>query len=266
MKKEVLQKEELFHDEWANSINLNEVMVNEFFEACTSPENRQIMSWLGNIKGKKVLELGCGLGEGSVYMAKKGARVTATDLSGGMLELAKKVAKKHGTSIETMKCSADDLPFKSKTFDIVYAANLLHHVDIEVALKESYRVLKPGGIFVSWDPIDYNPVIKIYRRMASEVRTVDEHPLKMKDIKIFRKYFKKVKYKGKWLLTNWIFVKFYFFNKIDPSKERYWKLILKKHKKLQPLYSKLEAADEIILSIFPFFKWWCWNIVVIAQK
>jgi ubiquinone/menaquinone biosynthesis C-methylase UbiE len=59
-----------------------------------------------------------------------------------MLELVKKVAKKHNTSVNTTQCSADSIPFKDNTFDIVYAANLLHHVDIDKTLKESSRVLK----------------------------------------------------------------------------------------------------------------------------
>lgn len=265
MKKEILDAEEAFHDEWANSIRLEDVMVDEIFEACTSPENRQIRKWIKSFKGKKILELGCGFGECSVYMAKKGGDVTATDLSAGMLKMAEKAAEYHGTKIKTVKCSADSLPFGDSSFDIVYAANLLHHVDINTTLKECKRVLKKGGMFVSWDPIDYNPVIKIYRRMASEVRTVDEHPLKKKDIRIFQKYFSNVQYQGKWFLTNWIFVKFYLFDRIDPGKERYWKLILKKNQELEPLYLKLEAADRKLLSRFPFLKWWCWNMVIMAR-
>lgn len=266
MKKEILNAEEVFHDQWANSIRLEDVLVDEAFEACTSPENRQIKKWVKSFKGKKILELGCGFGESSVYMAKKGGDVTATDLSAGMLQLAEKVAAYHGTHIKTVKCSADKLPFANDSFDMVYAANVLHHVDIQAALTECYRVLRKGGVLVSCDPIDYNPVIKIYRKMASEVRTTDEHPLKRKDIKLFQKYFHTVAYKGKWFFTNWIFIKFYLFDHIDPGKERYWKLILKRNKELEPLYTKLEKMDRKVLSWCPWLKWLCWNMVVIARK
>jgi ubiquinone/menaquinone biosynthesis C-methylase UbiE len=266
MKDEILTEEEQFHDEWAHGVDTDSVMVDEFFEACTSPENRQIMKWIGNIEGKEVLELGCGLGEAAVYMAKKGALVTATDLSGGMLALAEQVAQKHGVSITTVKCSADKLPFDNQRFDVVYAANLLHHVDIEITLQEAHRVLKPGGVMISWDPLAHNPAINIYRRMASGVRTDDEHPLKTADLKVWKKYFQNVRYDGKWFFTNWIFVKFYFIDKIDPNKERYWKLILKKHKELETLYNRLEKVDNVILSTIPFLKRYCWNIVIVAQK
>lgn len=263
---QIFIKEEVFHDGWANSIDINQVMVDEFFEACTSPENRLIMKKLGNITGKKILELGCGAGEASVYFAKKGADVMATDISQGMLEVVKKVAAKHGVSVQTQQCVSDKTPFENEQFDIVYAANLLHHVDLCLTLKEVVRILKPGGVFVSWDPLAHNPLINIYRRKAMSVRTEDEHPIKMKQLKIFKEFFSEVGYDTTWFFTLWIFIKFYLFDKIDPNKERYWKKILEDHKKLEETYLRLEKADRAILKIFPFLRRYCWNIIIYAKK
>ncbi len=263
---QVLDKEEHFHDEWAGSIDPKEVMVDEFFEACTSPENRFIISSIGDLKGKKVLELGSGAGEGAVYFAKQGAEVTATDISSGMLEVVKKVAALHGTSVHTAQAYADKIPFPDASFDVVYAANLLHHVDIEAALIESKRVLRPGGIFVSWDPVAHNPVINVYRRMAMGVRTEDEHPIKMHQIEIFRRHFSPVRYETFWFATLFIFLKFFFIDRVHPNKERYWKKILTDHKKLEPLYTRLAVIDRVVFKVLPFLKRYAWNIVIIAQK
>lgn len=263
---EILQKEESFHDDWANSVNVDEVMVGEFFEACTSPENRFIMKFLGDVRGKRIIELGCGLGEAAVYFAKKGAEVVATDISGGMCELAKKVAQKHGVTISTTQAYADKIPFPNESFDIVYAANLLHHVDVEAAIKEARRVLKPGGMFISWDPLAHNPVINVYRRMAMGVRTADEHPIRMSQLALFRKHFGEVKYETFWFTTLLIFLKFYFVDHVDPNKERYWKKILTDHTKLEKLYYRLEKIDKFVLGLFPFLKRYCWNVVIIAKK
>lgn len=263
---EILQKEEVFHDEWANSVNVDEVMVDEFFEACTSPENRFIMKSLGDVRGKKIIELGCGLGEAAVYFAKKGAEVVATDISSGMCELVKKVAQKHGVTLSTAQAYADKMPFPDETFDIVYAANLLHHVDIEKAIIEAKRVLKPGGKFVSWDPLAHNPAINVYRRMAMGVRTEDEHPIKMSQLALFSKHFREVKFETFWFTTLFIFLKFYFIDRINPNKERYWKKILVDHKKLEKLYNRLEKIDKVILKTLPFLKRYCWNIVIVASK
>lgn len=267
MKKSLSElSEEEFHDNWAESINIDEVMVDEFFEACTSPENRIILEYLGDINEKSLLEIGCGAGEASVYFAKKGAIVTATDLSNGMLNVVNLVAKKHHVNVITKQCFADKLPFPENTFDIVYAANILHHVNIFDTVEEVKRVLKTGGVFVCWEPLAHNPAINIYRRIATEVRTTDEHPLRMSELKEIKKKFQQVTAKGTWFFTLYIFVKYYFIDKINPNKERYWKKILIEHKKLESLYNKLERIDNLFLKAFPFLKRYCWNIVLICKK
>ena len=260
------QKEKLFHDNWARSIMIDEVMVEESFEACTSPENCLIIKKLGDIKGKEVLELGCGAGEASVYLAKKGANVTASDISPEMLNVVRKVAKKHNVTVSTIQSTADSIKSEDQVFDIVYASNLLHHVDIEQTLIEVKRVLKTGGIFVSWDPLAHNPAINLYRKLSTGVRTEDEHPLTMKDIKIFEKYFTKTETYMTWFFTLWIFIKYYFIDRIDPNKERYWKKILSEHQKLNKMYTFLEKLDKIFLSLFPFMKRYCWNVIIFAHK
>ncbi|GBE17269.1 putative methyltransferase YcgJ [bacterium BMS3Abin15] len=212
------------------------------------------------------MELGCGAGEASVYFAKKGAEVIAVDISNGMLEVVRKLAKKNNVIVSTKQSSSDHIDFKDETFDIVYAANLLHHVDISSTLKEVSRVLKKGGALVSWDPIAHNPMINAYRKMATEVRTRDEHPIRMKQLELFSKYFSSIATETTWLFTLWIFVKFYFIDKIHPNEERYWKKILKEHKKLEKTYYRLEKLDRLFLKAFPFLKRYCWNIVIIAKK
>ena len=207
-------KEELFHDQWARSIHIDDVMVDECFESCLAPENRLILTILGDLKGKKILELGCGVGEASVYFAKKGACVIATDISAGMLDVVKKLADKFHVGVEVKKAESDKIDFDDGTFDIVYAANLLHHVDMDKALFEAARVLKKDGIFVSWDPLLHNPLIKIYRMLAHKVRTKGEHPIAVGDRKLFKKYFSRVETRMTWFFTLWIFIKFFFFTRI----------------------------------------------------
>jgi len=259
-------QEETFHDSWAGSIKVDEVMVDESFEACTSPENRIVLDRLGDLRGRKVLELGCGAGEASVYFAKRGADVTATDLSTGMLEVVQKVAAKHGVRVSVRQAVSSRLDFPDDSFDIVYAANLLHHVDIEPTLAEAARVLKPGGRFASWDPLAHNPLIKVYRLMATEVRTTDEHPLKMSDLALFRKHFADVTFETTWFFTLWIFLRFLVVERVHPNRERYWKKILVEHRRLEREYRFLERLDAKVLKALPFLKRYCWNIVVVATK
>lgn len=260
------EKEEQFHDAWADSIDIHGVMVDEFFEACTSPENRIILERLGNLGGKNILELGCGAGEASVYFAKKGAQVTATDLSSGMLRVVEQVAKLHGVEVATKQAVSDQLDFPDGIFDVVYAANLLHHVDIAPTLAEVERVLKPGGVFAAWDPLAHNPLINVYRRMASGVRTEDEHPLRMSDMNLFRQRFAEFQFDATWLATLWIFLRFFLIEHVNPNRERYWKKILVEHKRLEREYLFLERIDHVVLKLMPFLKRYCWNVVIIARK
>jgi len=265
-KHDVYRKEEKFHDQWADSINLDDVMIEGSFEACTAPENKHILKSIGKVRGKRVLELGCGAGEPSLYFAKKGAIVTATDLSTGMLGVVRKLARINKVKVKTVQCRSDKLPFKSGSFDVVYASNLMHHVEHEPTLRESLRVLKKGGLFVSYDPLAHNPIINIYRRIATEVRTKDETPIKMSDLKTFRSMFSDVKYYTTWFFTLWIFIRFYIIEHVNPNKERYWKKILVEHKRLEKTYLRLERLDNLLFKIFPFMKRYCWNIVIVAKK
>lgn len=264
---EILKREEDFHDEWAEGINPKEVLVDESFTGSTSPEGAWIVKMLGDIKGKKILELGSGAGEGAVFLAKQGANVTATDISSGMLEVVNKVATLHGVKVSTAVSSADDLSqFEKNSFDVVYAANLLHHVDVAKCLDNVKDVLKPGGIAAFWDPVAHNPVINVYRRMAEEVRTPDEHPIKRSDMKLFKERFSDVDYNFFWLSSLLVFVKFWLIDRIHPSSDRYWKLIISRERELRPLVSKLMGFDRFLLKIIPFIGWWSWNIAIIVRK
>ena len=260
-----LSAEEAFHDEWAAQTRPEDVLVRESFEACTAPEHRFILERLGDLKGRRLLDLGSGLGEASVYFALRGARVTACDLSSGMLQVVKRVAEHHGVSVALHQGMSEKTGLPAESFDFVYAGNLLHHVDVAATLDEVHRLLAPGGVFVSWDPLAHNPVIAIYRRMAGGMRTPGEHPLRMSELELFRSRFAEVAYRRFWLFTLLVFLRFYL-EGAHPSKERYWKKILKEADRLGPFYGFLESWDLALLGAFPWLGRWCWNIVVTARK
>jgi len=263
---ETLNKERQFHDTWAAAIDVDGIRVADYFEACTAPENRFILQQLGDIRGKRLLDLGCGAGENSVYFAQKGANCVAADYSPGMVEVALKLAAANGVSIEGHTANAMALDFADNTFDIVYASNLLHHIpDPKIALKEMHRVLKPGGKACFWDPLKHNPVINVYRRMATEVRTDDEMPLDINIIKVVKSLFSQVSYDTFWLASLWIFLQFYLIEKVDPNKERYWKKIIIEYERLNPTYRRLETIDQSLKRI-PLMKRLAWNIAVVATK
>lgn len=261
-----LEKEREFHDEWASTIDVEGIQVRDYFEACTAPENRFILQQLGDVTGKRLLDLGCGAGENSVYFAKKGAECVATDYSPGMVEVALKLAEKNGVKITGYTANAIELDFPDQSFDIVYASNLLHHLpEPKLAILEMYRVLKPGGKACFWDPLKHNPVINVYRRIATKVRTEDETPLDINIVKFVESIFPQTNFDTFWLATLWIFLQFYLIEKVNPNEERYWKKIIIEQERLAPIYFSLEKLDRVLKKI-PGMRRFAWNLAVVATK
>jgi len=260
-------KERDFHDLWANSEDLKAINVGHTNEVCTSPEMRFITKRLGSLKGVTLLDVGCGLGEASVYFAMLGASVTATDLSQGMLNACSELAKMNSVSVKTHLSAAENMQLDDNIkFDIIYAGNLFHHVDIESTIIRLKPHLAKDGCLITWDPIKYNPVINIYRKMAMDVRTPDEHPLGLKDIKTFKKHFQDVETKYTWLTTLIIFVIMFMIQRRNPNKERFWKVVVRDGDKWKWLYKPLEIIDIILIKIIPPLKLLCWNVIIISKK
>jgi ubiquinone/menaquinone biosynthesis C-methylase UbiE len=263
---DLLQREQAFHDQWASTIVVDGINVSDYFEACTAPENRFILRQLGDVSGKSLLDLGCGAGENSVYFALRGAHCVATDYSPGMVEVALKLAEANGVKIEGRVINAMEIDYPDNTFDIVYAANLLHHIpDPMVTIREIHRVLKPGGQMCFWDPLKHNPVINVYRKIATEVRTDDEMPLDINIIRSVKSLFSQTQADTFWIATLWIFLQFYLIEKVNPNQERYWKKIISEQQRLKPLYRRLEKLDRWLKKI-PGVKRMGWNIAVVATK
>lgn len=266
MSDETLKRERQFHDAWAAAIDVDGIRVADYFEACTAPENRFILRQMGDIQGKLLLDLGCGAGENSVYFAQRGAHCVATDYSSGMVEVALQLAERNGVQIEGRTANAMDLDFPDNTFDFVYASNLLHHIpNPNITLKEMHRVLKPGGKACFWDPLKHNPIINVYRRIATEVRTEDETPLDINIVKTVESLFSETAYDTFWIATLWIFLQFYLIEKVNPNKERYWKKIILEQERLKPTYRRLENFDKLLKKI-PLMKRLAWNLAVVATK
>ena len=73
-------REARFHNTWASETKLGDILVRESFEAPTAVENQFILQRMGDLRGKKLLDIGAGLGESSVYFALQGADVTTVDV------------------------------------------------------------------------------------------------------------------------------------------------------------------------------------------
>ena len=96
--------------------------------------------------GKRVLEIGVGMGADYLEWLKAGAQATGVDLSSASLERAQRRCELAGYAPDLQVSDAEHLPFPDNTFDIVYSYGVMHHsLDTPQCIREALRVLKPGG-------------------------------------------------------------------------------------------------------------------------
>jgi 2-polyprenyl-3-methyl-5-hydroxy-6-metoxy-1,4-benzoquinol methylase len=260
------EKESAFHDQWAKSLRPEDVPVVEAFTAPAAMENRHILRQMGDLKGKRILDIGAGLGESSVYFAMQGAIVTYNDLSPEMARFAERLAAIHNVQISTLILPAESAGEMGENFDFVYIANTLHHVQRRDRVFAGIRqALRPGGWFFSWDPLAYNPIINIYRKMATEVRTPDERPLTTADLAAARHHFTSVGHREFWIASLSLFLKYYLVDRVHPNAQRYWKRILHETPGRLWWWWPMRAADEVLTRL-PAIRWLAWNTVIWGRK
>jgi SAM-dependent methyltransferase len=105
---------------------------------------------LGDVRGREVLEVGCGAAQGARWLAAQGARVVAFDVSLGQLLVARELDRRTGIGVRTLQADAQRLPFRDGGFDLVVSAfGAIPFVsDSAGTMREVARVLRPGGRFV----------------------------------------------------------------------------------------------------------------------
>ncbi len=152
-------------------------------------ERKIINKLLKDFNNKDVLEIGSY--EWTFWFNKdtKPKSLTCINISEKELENGKQHAEKQSFPVNHYLMDANNLSFEDQSFDIVFGGAILHHLDIEKTIGHIHRVLKPGGKIIFIEPLNMNPLYKIYRKLNPQERTPDEHALVFKDFKIIRNKF-----------------------------------------------------------------------------
>ncbi len=157
-----------------------------------------------NIKNKKILDIACGNGAYSIFLAKNN-KVIGLDISPGMIKISKELAKQHNIShnFKGIVGDAEKLPFKDNEFDIVLCMDTLHHFTDKRTysmLKEFNRVTKPKGLFLTDFKNKKNPLVNIMfrKRSRKEFLLIARTQTKMKKL-LNGSGFKVIKTKGIYL-------------------------------------------------------------------
>ncbi len=262
------RREREFHDRWAAEVDPDSLDPHAVALCPTTPETPYALSLLGDISGKKVLEIGCGHGAITAWLALKGASVTARDVSPGMIEVAGRVARRLRVEdrIAFDAGPGESLPYDGDSFDAVFGHDVLHHLDLKPAAREIRRVLRPGGRAVFAEPLGHNPILNRFRERSPETRTPDERPLLFPDFSVIAEGYAWMRHREFHLCTMALYLWFRWGEGLDPNKVRYWKRLIEESDRYRRPFAALHALDRALLAVFPPARRWCRMTVIELRK
>lgn len=119
---------------------------------------------LSSLRGKNILDAGCGPGTYGIMLALKGNHVTGVEISPDAVAVANERAADKGADFTARVGDLESLPFPDNTFDVCFCGWVLHHFpDIDTAVGELARVLKPGGAIAFAEPNESNLAVRFSR-------------------------------------------------------------------------------------------------------
>jgi SAM-dependent methyltransferase len=192
------------------------------------------------------LEYGCAYGEGSRRVAAMAATAIGIDISAVAIGKAREAAAAAGSSARFEVAEAESLPFPDSRFDLAYGSGVLHHLDLEPAIAEMVRVLRPTGSCVFVEPLGHNPLINRYRARTPQMRTSDEHPLLKSDFAMFGRYFREVD------------VDFFHLASLAA-------IAFNGKPIMQPVLRSLNWLDDRLMGAVPPLRWQAWVCVIRLQ-
>lgn len=265
LKMHLMQIDNLNNKEWSSTLEDRKLKEVEFHNRTRNPEyiqqkkdmdsydkfygNRKYYStvqassnyvenWIKkNSKDKVYMDSGCGNGSKVILAAKAGAKLAiGLDISSQQIENAKKLAAEAGVEDNTcfIQTDIENSNIPDHSIDVITCCGMLHHIDITYAFPELRRILAPNGRILAIEALEYNPFIKLYRKLTPEMRTDWEksHILGLKDVKFASRFF-------------------------DLGEVKYWHVVGYLGALIKPLRPIFNMLDAMLTKI-PFVKYMAW--------
>lgn len=206
---------------------------------------------MARVKGKRVLEYGCGEDSYATKLIEWGAaEVVSIDISDEAVEQLEEWAAEDGLSdrISCRRMNAEELEFPDNSFDMIVGRAILHHLDLKRSYNSIARVLKPDGHAIFLEPLGHNPLINAYRNRTPHLRTVDEHPLLRSDLQMVSEYFDEFD------------TRYFTFASIGSL------IFAKVPWMFTATRQMLDAADQAMFKVAPFTTSWAWTVGMVMSK
>lgn len=209
------------------------------------------------LRGKKVLDYGCGPADFGLWMATEGAEVTLLDLSPAAIEVGLKRAAASGVTVRGISADASDLHMlHDAEFDLVFACAALHHtMKYPGAVEELARIMKPRARLVLCETWGGNPLLNAARKIRALLAGEQEDQgediiLSNKELKALDPYFADVRVNAMNLLAMGKRV-------LRGRFEKTWARVV---------LGALESADSGVLRTIPPLRNWCGEAVITAHR
>ena len=168
---------------------------NRKYYSVTRASQEYVDEWLARaVPGRVFLDYACGSGRRVIQAAKAGSTLAVgIDISDVSLDLGRGRAEQEGVADRCCFVQADceETGLPDGCVDVVLCSGMLHHLDLSYAFPELRRILRAGGRILGVEALNYNPALRLYRKLTPGMRTEweAEHILSLKDLELARRFF-----------------------------------------------------------------------------
>jgi SAM-dependent methyltransferase len=226
------------------------------FKEKVNQSNRVFLNLIGEVNGRNVLDIGCGNGTLSVYLAKMGGKVTAIDNSLSAIRNTRALAKANrvDSSIEAHRLDVKELKTLGKSFDVLVGKFILHHIEpFDIFSEILFDATTKGGRGIFFENNSRNPILMFLRTFLAgrfgipKYGDSEEYPFQSREIEMLKQRFDRVSVH---------YPAFMFFGLMGPY-------LLKGKKKLWGFSNKI---DQWIYRHFPAFRKYSYIQILEVQK
>lgn len=211
-----------------------------------------ILPKMGQLKGKKVLELGAGTGGTATLLAKRGAAVVGIDLLPFRLAEAKKRAAEYDVaeSVKFALMDAMHLAFPDNTFDFIISKSVLVFTEHTQTAQECYRVLKPGGKAIFIENMRHHPAVWFYRKVFLKY-SGKLHYFSLRNVEAVGAEFERLEHR-----------EFH----LSSVSALFWQKCISIPLFYRWTFCILKVIDTCLLKCLPFLKRFCWITAMVCHK